>query len=67
MIRLLLAVVAAAIAAAGAHAQGYPVRPVTLIVPFAAGGPADVTGRLISIPTAIAAGRAVFGDVLDRA
>jgi hypothetical protein len=30
-------------------------------------GWADVTGRLISVPTAIAAGRAVFGDVLDRA
>jgi hypothetical protein len=29
-------------------------------------GHSDVRGQVISIPTAIAAGRAVFGDVLDR-
>jgi tripartite-type tricarboxylate transporter receptor subunit TctC len=48
--RLLLAIVALALASAGAHAQAptWPARPVTLIVPFAAGGPADVTGRLIA-------------------
>jgi putative tricarboxylic transport membrane protein len=31
-----------------ANAQAYPSRPVTMIVPFAAGGPTDVAGRVVS-------------------
>src|SRR5215204_7776766 len=30
-----------------AHAAEYPVRPIKLIVPYAAGGPTDVLGRLV--------------------
>ena len=46
--RSLLASVALIAGVAGADAQSWPARAVTLIVPFAAGGPADVTGRLIA-------------------
>jgi tripartite-type tricarboxylate transporter receptor subunit TctC len=35
-------------AMAGAGAQPYPSRPITMIVPFPAGGPSDVVPRLLS-------------------
>lgn len=45
----LLAAAVLAIANAGAaSAQGYPSRPITFIVPFAAGGAADAIGRIMA-------------------
>ena len=43
----LVAITAFAAFASPALAQSYPSRAITLIVPFAPGGPADVLGRLI--------------------
>ena len=33
---------------ATAPAQNFPSRPLTLVVPFAAGGPSDVAGRILA-------------------
>ena len=49
MPRMLLAACAALIALIGpAAAQDYPNRPVTMVIPFAAGGPTDVLGRVVA-------------------
>jgi tripartite-type tricarboxylate transporter receptor subunit TctC len=37
----------AGISAAPTYAESWPTRPVTMVVPFAAGGPMDVVGRIL--------------------
>jgi tripartite-type tricarboxylate transporter receptor subunit TctC len=37
-----------ALSSAGALAQDWPARPVTMIVPYAAGGPVDTVGRIMA-------------------
>ncbi len=56
LIALSLAAVMLA-SAAPSHAQSYPERPVTLVVPYSAGGPTDVYGRLLA---------AALSDVLGQ-
>jgi tripartite-type tricarboxylate transporter receptor subunit TctC len=43
-----LIAMAAALGSARASAQTYPSRPITMIVPFAAGGPTDRIGRIVA-------------------
>ena len=53
-----MAVLAGVLAISGtAHASSWPVRTVTMVVPFAAGGPTDLVGRVL-------AGR--LGEILKR-
>ena len=47
--KLLTVAFATAFVAVGlAHAANWPSRPVTMVVPFAAGGPTDVVGRIMA-------------------
>ncbi len=46
--RWIVAALAALAGITSTQAQDYPARTVTIIVPFAAGGPADVTGRIVA-------------------
>jgi tripartite-type tricarboxylate transporter receptor subunit TctC len=47
-LRQVLVACAALVLAYQAYAQNYPVRPVRLVVPFSAGGAADVPGRILT-------------------
>jgi len=49
-------------AASGASAQDYPVRPITLIVPWAAGGATDITLRALAEATSKHLGQPIVID-----
>src|SRR5262245_64373664 len=47
-VKVLGAMLALLAATGMASAQNFPSRPLTLVVPFAAGGPSDVAGRILA-------------------
>jgi putative tricarboxylic transport membrane protein len=54
--------VAALVGAAAAHAEAqvYPAHAITMIVPFAAGGPTDVVARIVALPMAQTLGQSII-------
>ncbi len=56
--RILAACVAALALSLPAHAQSWPNKPVKIIVPFAAGGPADIYARFVGDKLSAALGQA---------
>jgi tripartite-type tricarboxylate transporter receptor subunit TctC len=61
-IKTVLCAFAAAAAVGGAQAQAYPTKPVTWIVPFAAGGPTDALARSIAERVARELGQPIVID-----
>ena len=57
-----ISLVLAAAVAAPVHAQSYPVRPVRVVVPYAAGGNTDFTARAISAKLTEVFGQQVIVD-----
>jgi tripartite-type tricarboxylate transporter receptor subunit TctC len=60
MTRLLLALLCLTALLAPASAQTYPTRPVTMVVPFSAGGPTDTIARILGQAMGAALGQPVI-------
>ena len=59
LLQILVLTVLAHMGVAHAQAKKYPDKPVTLVIPFAVGGPTDVVARMISIPMGKSLGQSV--------
>jgi tripartite-type tricarboxylate transporter receptor subunit TctC len=63
---LVLALVAFA-SVSTAAAQGYPAKPITMVGPFAAGGPVDTIARIIAVPMGRTLGQTVLVESVTGA
>src|SRR5262245_16513867 len=61
------AMVIAAGGGGGAHAQGYPSHPITMIVPFPAGGPTDTLARVLGERMRVSLGQPVIIETVTGA
>ena len=55
-----LAFVAASATISPAAAQGYPSRPITIVVPFPAGGAFDTVGRIVADRMVVSLGQPII-------
>jgi tripartite-type tricarboxylate transporter receptor subunit TctC len=60
MRKAILVAAIVALGLGGAQAQPYPSRPVTIVVPFAAGGPTDAIARAVSERIRVSLGQSVI-------
>jgi tripartite-type tricarboxylate transporter receptor subunit TctC len=58
-VRLLAVAAALSLSVTASHAQDYPKRPITMIVPFAAGGTSDVIARVVAEQMGTALGQTI--------
>ena len=67
MITIAAAIAVAVGGIAGAHAQVYPSHPITIIVPFPAGGPTDTLARILSERMRVSLGQPVIIETVTGA
>lgn len=67
MLRQILCLCALLLTSVGSAAQNYPTRPVSIIVPYAAGGPADAIARSIAPSLTQALGEQVLVENISGA
>src|SRR5216110_1890896 len=60
MRKFVLALLAILAFATAASAQNFPTRPITIIVPFSAGGPSDVMARILAERMKVTLGEAIL-------
>ena len=60
MRRMVLTILAALAFGGAALAENYPSHPITIIVPFAAGGPSDAMARILAERMKVTLGEAVL-------
>ena len=67
MRKILLALLAVLVSAGSALANNFPSRPVTIIVPFSAGGPSDAMARILAERLKVSLVETVLGTSQGRA
>src|ERR1700757_2843607 len=67
LLHWLAATTAASLTSGFARAQSFPARPITIVVPFPAGGPTDTLGRILADRMKTALGQSVIIENLTGA